>query len=127
MEYNSANMKHLAIIAMLTLAACGAKVQPGEVGDTVTTAVGLASGAAELNPILSGAGDAAPIVSLVAKQAVKAALIESGYEAETVNSISDSLSWGATCNNLVVIGGGAGGLSLAAGLICVWLTWEPIT
>jgi len=120
-------MKHLALIAALFLAACGAKVQPGEVGDAVTTAVGLASGAAELNPILSGAGDAAPIVSLVAKQAVKAAMIHNGYEPETVNSVSNSLSWGATCNNLVVIGGGAGGLSLAAGLICVALTWEPIT
>ena len=122
-------MKHLAIIAALFLAACGngAKITAGEIGDSVTTAIALADGAVELNPVISWAGDAAPIVSIVGKQVVKAALIESGYEAETVNSISDSLSWGATCNNLVVIGGGTGGLGLAAGLICVAVTWEPIT
>ena len=60
----------------------------------------------------------------IGKQVVKAALIESGYEAETVNAISDSLSWGATCNNLVIIGGGSGGLGLAAGLVCLAVTWD---
>ena len=117
-------MKWLAVMAVLTLAACGAKVTPGEIGDSVTTAVALGNGAVELNPVLSWAGDAAPVVSLVGKQAVKAALIHNGYEAETVNSISDSLSWGATCNNLVIIGGGSGGLGLAAGLVCLALTWD---
>ena len=119
-------MKHLAIMAILFLAACGngTKVTSGEIGDSVTTAIALADGAVELNPVISWAGDAAPIVSIVGKQVVKAALIESGYEAETVNSVSNSLSWGATCNNLVIIGGGTGGLGLAAGLICVAVTWE---
>jgi len=117
-------MKHLALISILALAACGAKVTPGEIGDSVSTAVALGNGAVELNPLLSGFGNAAPVVSIVGKQAVKAALIQSGYEAETVNNISNSLSWGATCNNLVVIAGGTGGLSLAAALVCVGLTWE---
>ena len=117
-------MRAIAIAALIALAGCGAKVTPGEIGDSVTTAVALGNGAVELNPLLSGMGDAAPIVSLVGKQVVKAALIESGYEPETINAISDSLSWGATCNNLVIIGGGSGGLGLAAGLICLAVTWD---
>lgn len=119
-------MKHLALIAMLTLAACGngVKVTSGEIGDFATTTVALSQGATELNPLLAGAGSAGPIVGLVGKQVVKEVLVANGYEPETVNNISNSLSWGATCNNLVVLGGGTGGLSLAAGLICVALTWE---
>ena len=117
-------MKHIAGAALIGLAACS--IQPGELADAATTAVVLADGGVELNPVLSWAGDAAPVVSIAAKQGAKYLLVQQGYEQETVDNISNSLSWGAACHNVVIWTGGAHPPGIALGLLCVWLTWEAV-
>ena len=117
-------MRRLAIASVIALSACS--VQSGEVADAASTAAVLAGGGVELNPLFSNAGSAAPVVGFVATQAGKAALVASGYEQETVDSISNSLGWGAACSNFIALGGGTGPIGLAAGLACVAFTWEPV-
>ena len=115
-------MKTLAVAALMGLTACS--VQPGELADAGSTAVGLGMGLAEANPALAWAGPAAPVVGLVGKQVVKEVMVRQGHDQDVVDSASNTLSWGATISNIIVIGGGSGPFGLAAGLLFIVTTWD---
>jgi len=113
------------IVLALTLSACsnGAKLQSGDYADAATTAVGVALGHTEVNPLLGAAPDAAiPVAALGFKYAVKAGMIEAGYPVEQANKTVNSVSWGAACHNLVILAGGPHPIGIAAGIGCWFLT-----
>jgi len=87
--------------------------------------VGLSSGFVEVNPALSGAGNAAPLVGLALKYGLKYALIEWGeLDARGVNTGVESVSMAAACWNISIITGGTNPVSAAAALACgaIYLT-----
>jgi len=116
-------LKSSLLIAVITLGGCS-NFTSGELADAGTTALGVANGAAEANPLLAGTGVMAPVVSLLAKQGAKELIIAQGYNREEVNRVSDSLSWLAACHNVVVLTGGLHPAGLFAGAICGLISYN---
>jgi hypothetical protein len=122
-------MKHLALIAMLTLAACGNGAKfatPGDLADAATTVHVIASPAfSEINPLVPNDPIVGPIVLLGQKYIVKAGLIELGYSPEFSNKFVDVWAgWSVFAHNMVffAIESHPAGL-LAGGLLGLFL-WE---
>lgn len=108
-------MKKLLPIPMLFLTACTST--PIDLADAGTTAVAVAQGATEANPIVGIAGDAAaPVVSLAVKHVAKKALQKQGYSecvSEGLVGLGSAYGTGA---NIAVILGASTPVTLLAGI-----------
>jgi hypothetical protein len=90
-----------------------------EYADAATTALGLARGAVEGNPLFAWSGSAAPIVGLAGKYAVKRLLVANGYTVAQADYNLGITSTLAACSNLAVITSGATlGAGLTVGAVC---------
>jgi len=121
-------MKYIiAILFALSMSACSS-LRPADYADSATTAVSIANGATELNPVVGAAGDsAAPVMALGTKVVVRSLIDNSGLseqEKENAHNIVSSVGWGASCNNLAVIAGATGYAAPAIGLICAIISYN---
>jgi hypothetical protein len=89
--------------------------------DAGTTVIGLSRGLVEANPVVSWAGNAAPVVGLGMKLGMKHTLVGLGYSTEQADrSVSIGSALG-TCNNIAALAGAAPAASIAIGVGCaVW-------
>jgi hypothetical protein len=97
----------IASALALSLSACSTSpLRPADYADAASTAVAVAGGAVELNPITGALGNnmAAP-VSLVASAGVRYAIDEYAppENRETYHRTFSTIKLAATCNNLGVI------------------------
>lgn len=104
-----------AILALFGLSAC-ADLSAYDYTDAGTTALAVAQGASEANPLIGIAGDgAAPVVALVAKAGAREYMRSKGYsECEIDRTLNTSGVLG-TVNNLLVVAGASGPIGLLAG------------
>jgi hypothetical protein len=121
-------MNHLAIIAILFLAACGngAKITAGDLADAATTAHILASPAyRELNPLVPSDPVIGPIVLIGQKYVGKAVLIELGYSPEFSNKLVDVWSgWFPAVHNLVFFATQSHPAGIVIGGLAALYIWE---
>ena len=108
-------MKHIiALLFFATAAQAEIRVVPpndGDLADAVSTYAALATGnGLEGNPLLAGCGGAleTALCALVAKVAVKSALVSLGMDEWAVDSAYRHVGWAAAGNNAVVGAMGAG-------------------
>jgi hypothetical protein len=89
-----------------------------DAADLATTSVGIALGAAEANPIIGFAGDAAaPLVAIGVKAAAKHVMIRSGVPPKVADyRIGVGSAFGAG-NNIAVIAGVGGPVGVAMGAL----------
>ena len=119
-------MRRAAVAALLATAFCGAQAATAEdnawggaVADGVTTAIGLAAGAAELNPL-------GPVFAIGVKVVVlNYANGLPDTQRPAVHAAAASLWQGAAVNNVCVAasilsGGAFAPACLAAGIACGW-------
>lgn len=112
------------VLLPLVLAACAEiddapRLGPGDVADVTTTAIGLAEGFTEANPLLAQCGPAAPACAAIAKPALKYVFVEgAGMTPRDANIAVEGPSWMAGCANLMVISGAAVPLAAAVGVTC---------
>lgn len=125
-------MKHLAIIAILFLAACGTTpklqttIQPGTVADAITTAAAVGSDrVTEMNPLYSGL---TPVEALVAHTvlniAAKELLVAGGSDPVVIDRLWNAGGWGVVLNNVLAFAGATGAAPIAAGGLFAWYIWE---
>jgi hypothetical protein len=89
-----------------------------EYADAATTAVALARGLAEGNPLFAWSGAAAPVVGLAGKFGMKHLLVANGFTVEQADYSLGITSTLAACSNVAVMAGAAAGAGLAAGAVC---------
>jgi len=121
-------MKYLSIIVFaFSMSACSS-LRPADYADSGTTAIAIANGATEVNPIIGAAGDnAAPFVALGGKVVVRSLIDNSGLsnqDKESAHNIVSSVGWGASCNNIAVFAGATGYAAPAIGLACALLSYN---
>jgi len=121
---HSAQKGKFALAALLVAAACGAQARDaseeamgGAVADGVTTAVGLAAGAAELNPL-------GPVLSV----GVKVALFQYAKglpDTERPGVYAAAASWwqGAAANNICIAASVLSGGSFAPACVALGVAW----
>lgn len=104
-----------AILALFGLSACASN-NAYDYADAGTTALAVAGGASEGNPLFSVAGNgAAPVVALVAKAGAREYMKSQGYsECEIDRAVNTSGVFG-TANNLLVLAGASTPVGLLAG------------
>jgi hypothetical protein len=94
------------------------RLSGADYADAGTTALGLARGAVEGNPLFAWSGSAAPVVGLAGKYGMKRALVAMGHTAEEADRKVGIGSALGTCNNLAVITGATGYGPLLVGAAC---------
>lgn len=102
----------ITLAAVATLAACSTPIQKPTVidyADAGTTALFVAQGYTEMNPIIGAAGDpAAPIVALVVKSVLRTLLpITGGISQDRTDAAVDLAGALGACNNIALIAGAA--------------------
>lgn len=110
---NKRNFQITCVIAMLTFSsACSNLDAPTETlrapdyADAASTALGVAQGFGEANPIVAIGGDAAaPVVALGLKYALREALPAAGVPQDGADAIMDAVGWIGFCNNVALITG----------------------
>lgn len=94
------------------------RIGPADFADAGSTAVGLASGLVEANPIAAAAGNAAPLVLIPLKYGVKRVMVASGVTPARANWLVETAGTFATCNNLAALSGGVPPVAIGVGIIC---------
>lgn len=94
------------------------RLAPADFADAGSTAVSLASGLVEVNPIAAAAGNAAPLALIPLKYGVKKVMVASGVTPARANWIVETAGTFATCNNLVALSGGVPPVAIGVGIIC---------
>ena len=116
----------IAITLAAALAVSGCSLRPVDYADSASTAVAIAQGAAEANPIIGAAGDgmAAPI-SLALTAGMRYAIEEHAPEEKRAeyHQHLTSVKWFATCNNIAVIASVAPPAPILIGAACGALSW----
>lgn len=108
-------MRLIAAALIVTLSAC---VKPIDLADAGTTAVIIAQGGTELNPVIGIAGDnAAPLVALGLKAGARY-MAEGTENEEAVSEAVDFAGSVGACNNLLQLAGVDLGVSLTVGVLC---------
>jgi len=113
-------------LAALVLAAGCSNLRPADYADSASTALAIADGAVELNPIVGALGDdmAAPVALVLTAGARYA--IDEYAEPENVDKYHDTLStakWAVTCNNLAVWAGAEPVIAIVSAIGCGTLSW----
>lgn len=94
------------------------RIGPADFADAGSTAVGLASGLVEANPIAAAAGNAAPLVLIPLKYGAKKVMVASGFTPARANWLVETAGTFATCNNLAALSGGVPPVAIGVGIIC---------
>ena len=91
---------------------------PGDAADVGSTAAGMAAGATEMNPMLSWAGPAAPLVAMPLKYGAKKGLARSGMTNAQANVTVETGSALGACANIATLAGIQPVAALATGAFC---------
>lgn len=95
------------------------RVGGGDIADVATTAIGLSQGFVEANPLMSGAGNAVPVVGLVGKILIKKLLVLTGSSPAQANIIVETGGWVGGCANFLTVATKAEpAFAIAVGLAC---------
>ena len=92
-------------------------LKPIDYADGITTAIGVANGFEEGNPIIAWAGKAAPVVALAMKYVAKRVLVASGVPVEDADHAIGIGSAFGVGNNVLILAGASGPVGLAAGVL----------
>lgn len=114
----------LSLALVLSLSGCAThydQARLGAVGDSVSTAVALSSGAVEANPLL---GSSPSPGALLAVMGAKLVLIEYAKDNPTSLKALSSIFNGITVSNLLVAAGAATGAGLVVGAITGIVLWN---
>lgn len=97
----------IALLLAVSISACSperAPLQTADYADALTTAVGVAQGATEANPVIGFAGDAAaPVVALGVKYGLRNGLPMAGVPQEGADAIVDAVGWIGACSNAALL------------------------
>lgn len=113
----------IGIASLLVCASCttdideGVRVGAADVADAGTTAIGLASGFVEANPLMAAAGPAAPLAVLAAKPIGKQAAVALGSHPRDANRMMEAMSITAACANAATLAGVTSAVTGPAGLL----------
>ena len=111
----------IAILAAASLAACSPP-RAMDYADAGATALAIANGATEANPVVGFAGDAAaPVVALVAKVAVRSIIDAADItepERKQAHHVMDATGAFAACNNIAAATSAAPNVSIPIGILC---------
>ena len=119
--------KTLAILAALSVAACSSDapdLHAADYADAGSTALVIAQGGVEMNPIVGVAGDAAaPLVSLGLKYTLRNGLpYVLDMTQGQADATADMAGWLGACNNIAVLAGASFPASLIPGVGCLILS-----
>ena len=119
-------IKYPLLAALALTAACsnGSNLQVADYADAGSTALVIAQGGVEMNPIVGVAGNsAAPIVSLGLKYTLRNGLpYIVDMTQEQADATADMAGWLGACNNIAVLAGASFPASLIPGVGCLILS-----
>jgi hypothetical protein len=116
MSHCSKLLKATLCVALAGLLSACSSNSALDYADAGTTALGIAQGATELNPVIGIAGDAtAPVVSLIVKAGVREYMDSQGYSECHIDRTVNAGSVLGVTNNLLWLAGASTPVGLAAG------------
>ena len=124
----AAKLPLFALIA-LSVAACTQpqdRLKVADYADAGTTALVIAQGGVEMNPVIGVAGNsAAPVVALVSKYALREGLpvVFPDMSQDNADTTMNAVGWLGACNNLMIMASSVTfPASLLGGAICAGLS-----